>query len=86
MDLTEDEKLRHNVQDDADGEDVPDGRQSASQVLPPVHGMEEQSVQIRRPPGPGVGETPAEAQEDGHGRLQDEPEAPRPGEPLREVR
>jgi hypothetical protein len=52
----------------------------------PVRGMEEQAVQVRRSPGPGICATPPNAEDGRHGRLQDEPESPRPGEPFRDVR
>ena len=77
-------QLKYDVHDDPHGEQSADSGCSASQQISSTASMEEQPEQVRRFPRLGISQPPANPQEDGNHRLQDEAEASVPCEPLRQ--
>jgi len=82
MHLVIDEKLRHGIKHYPHGDQVTYGRQTAACIFPAMQAAEKHTVKIRRPPGPGIGQSAAKAEYDGDRRLENKPEPPGTGETL----
>jgi hypothetical protein len=76
--------LKHDVHDDPYGEESANGCCSASQQFSSTVRVEEQTEQVGRIPHLGISQPSANPQEDGNHGLQDEAEASRPCEPVRQ--
>ena len=74
MHLVIDEKLRYGIKHDPHGDQITYGRQTAAHIFPTMQATEKQTVKIRRPPGPGIGQSAATAEYDGERRLKNKPE------------